>query len=125
MYVSHEGCDEVLRWHKLSPKYIGPFEILWTVGNVAYELALPLMFSVIHKVFHVTMLLWYVPDESHVLQYDVVELDDHLTFMDDLVSILAKDVRQLCLRANHIVKVYWRYCQVKEATWETEHDMRE
>ncbi|WMV54255.1 hypothetical protein MTR67_047640 [Solanum verrucosum] len=56
-------------------------------------------------------------DESHVLQYDVVELDDHLqydvvelddhlTYIEDLVVILARDVRQLRSRAIPVVKVH-------------------
>ncbi|WMV18794.1 hypothetical protein MTR67_012179, partial [Solanum verrucosum] len=112
------------RQGKLSPRYIGSFEILRTVGEVAYELALPPAFSAIHPVFHVSMLRRYVPDESHVLQYDAVELDDCLTFVEEPVAILARDVRRLHSRAIPIVKVRWRHRPVEEATWETEHEMR-
>ena len=38
---------------KLSPRFIGPFEILNRVGNVSYRLALPPSLSRIHNVFHV------------------------------------------------------------------------
>ncbi|WMV24303.1 hypothetical protein MTR67_017688 [Solanum verrucosum] len=100
----------------LSPRYIGPFEILHTVGEVAYELALSLVFSTIHLVFHVSMLRRYVPDESHVFQYDALELDDYLTFMEELVAILTRDVCQLCWRVIPMVKVHWRYRPVDQAT---------
>jgi len=36
---------------KLSPRYIGPFEILERVGNVAYKLALPQELAYVHNVF--------------------------------------------------------------------------
>ena len=36
---------------KLSPRYIGPFEVLKRVGDVVYELALPLGLSKVHPVF--------------------------------------------------------------------------
>lgn len=39
-----------------------------------------------------------MPDESHVLQYDSVEHDDHLTFIKEPIMILARDVRQLYSR---------------------------
>ena len=51
-----KGVMRFGRRGKLSPRYIGPFEILRTVGEVAYELALPPAFSAIHPVFHVSML---------------------------------------------------------------------
>ncbi|XP_049378030.1 uncharacterized protein LOC125856072, partial [Solanum stenotomum] len=119
-----KGVMRFGRRGKLSPRYIGPFEILRTVGEVAYELALPPVFSAIHPVFHVSMLRRYVPDESHVLQYDAVELDDRLTFVEEPVAILSRDVRRLRSRAIPVVKVRWRHRPVEEATWEIEHEMR-
>ena len=52
---------------KLSPRFIGPFEILERVGTVAYRLALPPSLSVVHEVFHVAMLRKYTPDPTHVV----------------------------------------------------------
>ena len=54
---------------KLSPRFIGPFEILERVGTVAYRLALPLSMSSVHKVFHVSMLRKYTPDPAHVVDW--------------------------------------------------------
>ena len=44
---------------KLSPRFIGPYEVIEKVGPVAYRLALPLEFENIHNVFHVSMLWRY------------------------------------------------------------------
>ena len=41
---------------KLSPRFIGPFEILERIGTVAYQLALLTSMSGVHEVFHVSML---------------------------------------------------------------------
>ena len=41
---------------KLSPRYVGPYEILQRVGEVAYELELPTELASVHPVFHVSML---------------------------------------------------------------------
>ncbi|KAA0064196.1 pol protein [Cucumis melo var. makuwa] len=45
---------------KLSPSFVGPFEILERIGPVAYRLALPSSLSAVHDVFHVSMLRKYV-----------------------------------------------------------------
>ena len=52
---------------KLSPRFIGPFEILETVGAVAYRLALSPNMSGVHEVFHVSMLRRYTSDPAHVV----------------------------------------------------------
>ncbi|KAM1185411.1 hypothetical protein TB1_013912 [Malus domestica] len=38
---------------KLSPRYIGPYEITERIGEVAYRLELPPELSKVHNVFHV------------------------------------------------------------------------
>ena len=52
---------------KLSPRFIGPFEILERIGTVAYRLALSSSMTGVHEVFHVSMLRKYTPDPAHVV----------------------------------------------------------
>ena len=52
---------------KLSPRFIGPLEILERVGTVAYRLALPPSMSGVDEVFHVFMLRGYTPDPAHIV----------------------------------------------------------
>ena len=63
-----KGVFRFGRRGKLSPRYIGPYEILSKVGPVAYKLKLPPELSRIHDTFHVSMLRKYIPDPSHVLR---------------------------------------------------------
>ncbi len=44
---------------KLSPRFIGPYEVLERVSPLAYCLALPPELEKIHNVFHVSMLRRY------------------------------------------------------------------
>jgi hypothetical protein len=41
---------------KLAPRYIGPFQILDRMGEVAYQLELPPQLSDVHGMFHVSQL---------------------------------------------------------------------
>ena len=52
---------------KLNPRYIGPYQIIERVGEVAYRLDLPPELAKVHNVFHVSMLRRYVSDPSHVI----------------------------------------------------------
>ena len=52
---------------KLSPRFIGPFEILERIGVVVYRLALSPSMSGVHEVFHVSILLKCTPDPDHVV----------------------------------------------------------
>ena len=58
---------------KLSPCYIGPFEILRRIGTLAYELALPPQLSHVHNVFHISMLRKYVPDPQYVIDFQILK----------------------------------------------------
>lgn len=53
----------------MSLRYIGPFEVLRRVNEVAYDFTLPPSISVIHPVFQVSMLMKYVPNGSYKLQH--------------------------------------------------------
>ncbi len=55
------------RKRKLSPRFIGLYEVLKRVGPLAYKLALPPELERIHNFFHVSMLKRYRSDPSHVL----------------------------------------------------------
>ena len=48
-----KGVMRFGRKGKLHPRFIGPYEILERIGNVAYRLALPPEMSGVHNVFHV------------------------------------------------------------------------
>ena len=52
---------------KLSPMFIGSFEILERIDTVVYQLALPPSMSSVREVFHVSMLRKYTPDPTHVV----------------------------------------------------------
>ena len=61
------GVVKFNKWGKISPRYIGPFEVLERVGTVAYRLALPPSLSSVHAVFHVSMLKKYTLDSTHMV----------------------------------------------------------
>ena len=73
---------------KLSPRFIGPFEILKTIGVVAYRLALPPNMTGVHEVFHVSMLRKYTIDPAHVVDWGQIEVDTYGTFEEGPVCIL-------------------------------------
>lgn len=65
---------------KLSPSYVGSFLILEKVGKVSYKLALPLMLSGEHNVFHVSLLWQYVPSPDPVPDLTPLRLMEKLTY---------------------------------------------
>ena len=73
---------------KLRPRYIGPYEIIARVGQVAYRLDLPTELSMVHNVFHVSILRKYIPDPSHVLRDQPIELKDNLTYKEQPMQIV-------------------------------------
>ncbi|KAA3483606.1 DNA/RNA polymerases superfamily protein [Gossypium australe] len=78
---------------KLSPGFIGPHEITERIGPVAYRLALPSKLEKIHDVFHVSMLRRYRSDPSHVIMPTDVEIQPDMTYGEEPIKILAREVR--------------------------------
>ena len=110
---------------KLSPRFIGPYEVIEKVGPVAYKLALPTDLEKIHDVFHVFMLRRYRSDPSHVVSSETIELRPDLTYEEEPVEILAREVKELRNKKIPLVKVLWRNHKTEEATWESEETMRQ
>ena len=110
---------------KLSPRFIGPFEILQRVGSVAYRLALPPSLQGVHDVFHVSNLRKYVSDPDHVIQHEPLQVKENLTYVEEPIRILEKAEKKLRSKSIPYVKVLWKHHRVAEATWELETEMRE
>ena len=109
---------------KLSPRFIGPFEILEMIGTVAYRLALPPNMSGVHEVFHVSMLRKYTPDPAHVVNLGQIEVDTDGTFEEGPVCIVDSRDQVLRRKTVWLVRVLWRHYGVEESTWEREDTMR-
>ena len=109
---------------KLSPRYVGPFEIIERIGKVAYKLALSPELSSVHNVFHVSMLKKYVSDPSHVLTQDAIEVQEDLTYEEKPVKILDRQDKMLRNKIIPLVKILWKNHKMEEATWEREDDMK-
>ncbi|KAL0560581.1 hypothetical protein IC582_000990 [Cucumis melo] len=98
----------VLRFEKkgkLSPRFVGPFEILERIGPVAYRLALPLSFSAVHDIFHISMLRRYVADPTHVVDFEPLQINEDLSYEEQPVEILAREVKMLRNQGISLVKV--------------------
>ena len=59
---------------KLAPWFCGPFLILERIGPMEYKLAL-LAHLRIHNVFHFSLLKKYVYDSTHIIDWNVVQVE--------------------------------------------------
>ncbi|GKF23802.1 putative reverse transcriptase domain-containing protein [Tanacetum coccineum] len=100
-----ERLKTARRGGKLTPRYVGPFEIIERVGPVAYRLKLP-----------------QEPDVQVPL--DEIEVDENLRFVEEPLEIVERDVKKLKRRRIPLVKVRWNSRQGAEYTWEREDQFR-
>ena len=105
---------------KLSPRYIGHFEVLERVGAVTYRLALPPSLSSVHEVFQISMLWKYTPDPTHTVDWGELVVDADGTFEEGPVRIMDSREQVLRGRTMRLVKMLWQHLRVEEATWERE-----
>jgi len=117
------GIGRVLKPRKLTPRFIGPYQITRRIGTTAYEIALPPHLSNLHNVFHVSQLRKYIASPDHVLESDEVQVREDLTMPVGPVRILDTQVKQLRGKELKTVKVLWDEA-TQEMTWEMEELMR-
>ncbi|GJV00322.1 putative reverse transcriptase domain-containing protein [Tanacetum coccineum] len=67
---------------KLSPRYVGPFEIVERVGPVAYRLRLPQELVGIHDTFHVSNLKKCLTDVNLHIPLEEIKIDEKLRFVE-------------------------------------------
>ncbi|XP_052484830.1 uncharacterized protein LOC128039932 [Gossypium raimondii] len=80
---------------KISPRFIDLFEVVERASPVAYRLKLPSEIDKIDDVFHVSILRRYCIDSSHVVVVDEVEVRPDLTYEEEPVKIMAREVKVL------------------------------
>ena len=108
---------------KLAPRYIGPFQILQRIGEVAYQLELPPQLADVHNVFHVSQLkkCLRVPEE----QIPIKELNvQDMTYAEYPVKILETSERVTRNKRIRMCRVQWKHHSEDEATWEREEDLK-
>jgi len=118
------GVGKAIRSRKLSPKFIGPYQILRKIGPVAYEIALPPQLSNLHSVFHVSQLRKYVSDPSHVLELEDLQVRRDLSVEVQPVSLGDSQTRQRKGKSVSLVQVIWDR-KTGDSTWELEKEVRE
>ena len=127
VFLKVSPCRGVRRFGikgKLSPRFIGPFEILERVGEVSYRLALPPQLSHVHNVFHVSLLRGYNYHPLHVVSYPLDQIRADLSLAEEPEAILDRQERVTRNKVIPFVKILWKNHPEREATWETEESMR-
>ena len=65
---------------KLSPRFVGPFEVIERIGPVAYRLRLPELLAQVHDVFHVSTLWKCLSDPSQLASVDATPVQEDLSY---------------------------------------------
>ncbi|XP_075084890.1 uncharacterized protein LOC142168128 [Nicotiana tabacum] len=79
------------KW-KLSLRYVIPHKIIQRIGWLAYNLELPPEMSLLHQVFHVSMLKKVDGDPSLIIPVETIEVNEELTYQEIQVAILDRQV---------------------------------
>ncbi|CAM8924240.1 unnamed protein product [Rhodiola kirilowii] len=64
--------------------------------------------SAVHPMFHISMLWKYIPDPSHVLEYERLHMDDTLSYDEQPMTILDRQVKRLRNKDIVAVKILWK-----------------
>uniref|UniRef100_A0A1U7VVW0 Uncharacterized protein LOC104217503 n=1 Tax=Nicotiana sylvestris TaxID=4096 RepID=A0A1U7VVW0_NICSY len=76
------------------------------------------------KMYHDLKQFYWWEDSSQVLEAPTIPLDEKLSYEEESMTIVDRQVRKLRSKEIVFVKVLWRNHTVEEATWEIEDNMR-
>ena len=122
--ITYEGVMRFGRKGKLNPRYVGLFEILQLVGEVAYELALHAELASVQPVFHFSMLKKWIVYPTLILPIEGSGVDENISYEEVPIEILDRQVKWLRNKDIAAVKEMWRNHRVEGVTWEAEANMR-
>ncbi|XP_049365267.1 uncharacterized protein LOC125830089 [Solanum verrucosum] len=98
VYLKISPMKGVIRFGKngiLTPQFMGSYEILRHVGEVAYELDLPNELVLVHSVFHVSMLKKCIGDPSTIVPLEGLEIKENHAYEEVPIEILDGQVKRL------------------------------
>ena len=123
--LPQRGITQFERGRKLSPQFIGLFDIIERIGEVAYRLVLPPQLAGVHVVFHISMLKKVITDPYHIIELRPLRFDKDLTYAEHPIKIVDTQVRKLRNRELRFLKIQWSRHPETKATWELESEMRD
>ena len=92
---------------KLSPRYIGPHEIIEKLNPISYHLDLRVDLKYIHNVFHISQLKKYVLDPNHAIVAEPIQTTKDLVYEKHPVQVLDHRIKQLRNKQTSLVKILW------------------
>jgi hypothetical protein len=101
----HKSSIKFGKGTKLSPRFVGPFEIVDKKGLVAYRLALLDSLKRVHDFLHVSILTHYISDPTHVIDMSSLQVSNEGALTMDPICILDHSVQQPRRRTVDQIKV--------------------
>ncbi|RDY07732.1 hypothetical protein CR513_08109, partial [Mucuna pruriens] len=110
--------DRALNSSKFSLRFVGPYQIIKRVGEVSYQIALPLTLANLHNICK------YLHDLSHMIELDDVQLRDTLSY--EAVPLRIEDwrIKQLRGKENPLIKAVLGGTFDDNSMWELENQKR-
>jgi hypothetical protein len=121
----HKSLIKFWKGDKLSPRFLGPFEVVEKKAPVDYQISFSNSLRCMHDVFHVSVLRHYSSDPSHVIDMIYLQVSDEGSLMVEPIQILDHRIQQLGFRIVNQVKFQWDNYIPHSATWEDAYEMRQ